>query len=91
MIELTKLNNQKIILNSDLIEHVEALPDSLIKMTTGLKIMVKESIPEIIGAVIEFRRSIRREVNIHAVKDFTGEPAERILDQYRSAPVEAAD
>ena len=58
MIELTKLNDQKIVLNSDLIEYIEVLPDSLIKLTTGMKIMVKENIPEIIAAIIEFRRSI---------------------------------
>jgi flagellar protein FlbD len=66
MIELTKLNDTKLVINSDLIEYVEALPDSLIKMTTGMKIMVKETIPEIIAAVIEFRKSIRREGNYHA-------------------------
>jgi flagellar protein FlbD len=65
MIELTKLNGTKLVINSDLIEYIEALPDSLIKMTTGMKIMVKENIPEIIAAVIEFRRSIRREEDHH--------------------------
>ena len=60
MIELTKLNDQKIVLNSDLIEYIEVLPDSLIKLTTGMKIMVKESIPEIIAAVIEFRRALTK-------------------------------
>ncbi len=68
MIELTKLNDSKLVINSDLIECIEAHPDSFITLTTGLKIMVKESIPEILDAIIEFRRSIRREANIHAVK-----------------------
>lgn len=69
MIELTKLNGTKLVINSDLIEYIEALPDSLIKMTTGMKIMVKENVPEIIAAVIEFRRSIRREEIHHARKN----------------------
>ncbi len=58
MIELTKLNGGKLVVNSDLIEFVEVLPDSLITLTTGKKIMVQEKIPEIIAAVIEFRRRI---------------------------------
>jgi flagellar protein FlbD len=58
MIELTKLNGSKLVINSDLIEFVEALPDSLITLTTGKKIMVQEKIPEIISAVVSFRRLI---------------------------------
>jgi len=58
MIELTKLNGSKLVINSDLIEFVEALPDSLITLTTGKKIMVQERIPEIISAVVDFRRLV---------------------------------
>lgn len=61
MIELTKLNGSKLVINSDLIEYIEVLPDSLITLTTGMKIMVKESIPEIIDAVVDFRRRFRSE------------------------------
>lgn len=58
MIELTKLNGDKLVINSDLIEFVEALPDRLITLTTGKKIMVREEIPEIIAAIVEFRQRI---------------------------------
>ncbi len=58
MIELTKLNGSVLVINSDLIEFVESLPDSLITLTTGKKIMVREGIPEIITSVVEFRRRI---------------------------------
>ncbi len=59
MIELTKLNGSKLVINSDLIEFIEASPDSLITLTTGKKIMVQEKIPEIITAVVHFRRVIQ--------------------------------
>jgi flagellar protein FlbD len=58
MIELTKLNGAKLVVNSDMIEYIEVLPDSLVTLTTGMKIMVKEGIPEIINAIIDFRRRI---------------------------------
>lgn len=58
MIELTKLNGSKLVVNSDLIEFIEAAPDSLITLTTGTKIMVQEKIPDIIAAIIHFRRLI---------------------------------
>ncbi|MCX6640542.1 MAG: flagellar FlbD family protein [bacterium] len=59
MVELTKLNGAKLVVNADMIEFIEALPDSLITLTTGTKIMVKEKIPEIIAAVVEFRKRTR--------------------------------
>lgn len=62
MIELTKLNGSKLVVNSDLIEFVEASPDSLITLTTGKKFMVQEKIPDIIAAVVHFRRIIQQQV-----------------------------
>ena len=43
MIELTKMNGVRFTLNADLIETVEEVPDTVITMTTGKKIFVKES------------------------------------------------
>lgn len=58
MIRLTRINRVPLVLNSDLIEHVEVTPDTVIAMTTGQKFMVLESADEVIRRVIEFRRSI---------------------------------
>ncbi len=56
MIELTKLHNEKIVVNADLIEFVEETPDTMICTTTGKKIMVKETVAEVIEKVIAYRR-----------------------------------
>jgi len=58
MIRLTRINHVPLVLNSDLIEHVEVTPDTVIAMTTGQKFMVAESAEEVIQKVIEFRRLI---------------------------------
>jgi len=58
MIRLTRINHVPLVLNSDLIEHVEITPDTVIAMTTGQKFMVMESADEVIQKVVEFRRSI---------------------------------
>ena len=58
MIRLTRINRVPLVLNSDLIEFVEETPDTLIALTNGQKLMVLESAEEVIGRVIEFRRSI---------------------------------
>ena len=58
MIHLTRLNHTPIVLNCDLIEHVDTTPDTVISLTTGQKLMVLESAEEIIERVVRFRRSI---------------------------------
>jgi flagellar protein FlbD len=58
MIRLTRINRVPLILNSDLIEHIEVTPDTVIALTTGQKLVVMESAEEVVHKVIEFRRLI---------------------------------
>jgi flagellar protein FlbD len=58
MIQLTRINHVPMILNSDLIEHIETTPDTVISLTNGQKFVVLETTSEVISKVIEFRRSI---------------------------------
>ena len=58
MIKLTRLSHEPLVLNSDLIEYMEATPDTVITLTTGQKLRVSETADEVIQQVIEFRRSI---------------------------------
>ena len=45
---ITRLNHTPLILNSDLIEHIEVTPDTVIALTSGQKYMVLETTEEII-------------------------------------------
>ncbi len=56
MIEVTRLHNHKIIINADLIEFVEETPDTMISTSTGKKLLVRESVGEVIDKVVEYRR-----------------------------------
>lgn len=58
MIRLTRLNRVPLIVNSDLIEHIENAPDTVIFMTTGQKYVVLESPDVLIEKIREYRRSI---------------------------------
>jgi flagellar protein FlbD len=58
MIHLTRLNHTAVVLNCDLIEHVDTTPDTVISLTTGQKLIVLESAEEIIERVVRFRRLI---------------------------------
>ena len=56
MITLTRFNGSNFVLNMDLIETIEATPDTVITLVTGRKYVVKESVDEIIGRILDFRR-----------------------------------
>lgn len=59
MIAVTRLNNQALVINAELIKYVESTPDTLISLTSGDKIMVRESVDEVVGRAIEYGRRIR--------------------------------
>jgi flagellar protein FlbD len=58
MICLTRLNRIPLVLNADLIEHIETTPDTVVILTTGQRFMVRETPDEVIERVVKFRRSL---------------------------------
>lgn len=58
MIEVTRLNDIKMTINAELIERVEELPDTVITLTTGNKVIVKESRQEIRELVMSYKKEI---------------------------------
>lgn len=56
MIELTRLNNRPLVVNSDLIKFVENTPDTVMTLITGEKVVVSESCQAVIEKIIEFRQ-----------------------------------
>ena len=58
MIEVTKLNGKKLIVNAELIETIEETPDTVISFLTGKKIIVKESRQEVKNLVKLYEKEI---------------------------------
>ena len=56
MIKLHRLNGTEIVLNAELIESVDAVPDTKIILTTGNQFIVKEKVQEVIERVLEYKR-----------------------------------
>ena len=56
MITVTRFDQSEVVLNADLIEFVEAKPDTYITLVTGKKLLVRETSEQVIARVIEFRR-----------------------------------
>lgn len=55
MIELTRLNSQRFILNCDLIQTIEVTPNTVIHLVTGESIVVLETPEEVVDRVAAFR------------------------------------
>ena len=58
MVKLTRINGTEIVINADLIEFVETLPDTIVTLTNGQKIIIRESIDQVVERVKEFKRDI---------------------------------
>ncbi len=58
MIQLTRLNNSRLAVNSDLIKYVEEAPDTVITLLSGEKLVVRETTEQVIERVRDFRRSV---------------------------------
>src|SRR6202163_3227930 len=66
MIHLTRLNNHPLVVNSDLIKFVEQSPDTVITLLSGEKIVVRESAPDVLERVVQFRRSVLQGITLWA-------------------------
>ncbi|MEB3328543.1 MAG: flagellar FlbD family protein [Candidatus Sericytochromatia bacterium] len=58
MIQVTRLNGSVFVLNADLIETVEATPDTVVKLTTEHTFVVREGVEELVERVVAYRRRI---------------------------------
>jgi flagellar protein FlbD len=70
MIQLTRLNNHLLVVNSDLIKFVERAPDTVLTLITGEKVVVSEPVEVVLEKITEFRRSIQEPAKLPAVATF---------------------
>jgi flagellar protein FlbD len=61
MIILTRLNNRPLVVNSDMIKFIENTPDTVITLVSGEKIVVLETVAEVMDAIMNFRTRILAE------------------------------
>ncbi len=59
MIELTRLNGTHITINALLIEQLESTPDTVVTLTTGRKVVVREAVEEVTRKAIEYLSCLR--------------------------------
>jgi flagellar protein FlbD len=60
MICLTRIDGTEIVVNTDLIVTVERTPDTMLTLVTGSKILVKESVEEVVARSVGYRQRVYR-------------------------------
>jgi len=68
MIEVTKLNDVLFVINADLIETIEATPDTVITLNNGKKYVVKEAVDEVVAKSITYQKKISSSITV--IEDF---------------------
>ena len=60
MIALTRINGLPMMLNDDLIEQIESIPDTIVRLTNGQKLVVRETPSEVVDRVVAFRQRVNQ-------------------------------
>jgi flagellar protein FlbD len=77
MIELTRFNGERFFLNAELIETVEALPDTIITLFNGRKYMVRESSSDVFEKILNFKNKAYILNNSNSLSKFVKEKREK--------------
>lgn len=59
MIHVTRLNGQRFVVNAELIRTIEEQPDTILTLINGERMIVKESLREVVARSIEYGRHLR--------------------------------
>ena len=67
MIAITHLDGKRVVLNADLVESLEAMPDTVITLTSGKRVIVREGVDEIVEKVNAYKRKSQDRENLTGV------------------------
>lgn len=80
MVDLTRLNGTRLILNCDLIKSAEATPDTTLTLVTGEKLVILDPLDELITQVIAYRSKVLRNAWPSAQQSLSAAAANEIFN-----------
>lgn len=83
MIALRRLNNEEFVLNADLIETVEATPDTILLLTSGKRLLVKNTVEDVVRKVVKYKQLCHQALTV--VSGESGEAKKDAGDVAQSA------
>ena len=60
VIRVTRFDGTELIISAELVELLEAVPDTVITLTTGRKLVVREDVAEVARRIKQYRRDVYR-------------------------------
>ncbi len=68
MIQVTRLDGSPVVINAELIELVETTPDTVLSLTTSKKMVIRESVQEVVDRIVRYNRMIHGDPTIRRVQ-----------------------
>jgi len=68
MIQVTRLDNSKLVLNIEMIQSLQSAPDTVITFTNKVRMVVKESVEELSQKIIEYQKSVHHNPQLETGK-----------------------
>ena len=62
MIRVTRFNGSKVFINAELVQTVEGRPDTVITLTNGKKVLVKEPPTSVVELIISYHQKVRNPI-----------------------------
>ncbi|HWT67028.1 MAG TPA: flagellar FlbD family protein [Terracidiphilus sp.] len=90
MIEVTRLNGTRMLLNSDLVKMCEASPDSMITLLNGEKLIVREDLTQIRERMLAYRAQLLAAV-VDRARNEPAAPREAVTLAEASAAADLTD
>ncbi len=74
MISVMRMNGMELYVNAELVEYIEATPDTVLTLTTGRKFVLKDSVQEVVDKIIEYRKTIGTKLIYHITPEMGANP-----------------
>jgi flagellar protein FlbD len=87
MIRVTRLNGEPFLVNAELIKYVEARPDTFLTLTTNDRVVVRESMDQVLARILDYQRGLRllpRDSQENDVREC--QPVAATVESTRSSP-----
>ena len=69
MIHVTRMDGRPMVINADWIECVESTPDTILTLTSGTKILIRDSVESVVRAFKAYKMEITQALSVPSLKD----------------------
>ncbi len=73
MVRVTRLNGAEIVVNASVIQSLESTPDTVVRLLNGQRLVVRETVDEVIGKVISYQRELHQPLSRAETEDPDGD------------------